>query len=135
MCATAVVFPCAGLCLSLVGQPLEWYHANHVFGPIYMAVVPFRPQLPAPSCDGSSVAHPRCVGGSSSGLAHSSPPHSPPPRRGSPDRLVQYAPGGTPPASVTDWFLLGCGKILVLVQIKIKSDPICVCSAGRCGQR
>lgn len=81
MCATAVVFPCAGLCLSLVGQPLEWYHANHVFGPVYVAVVAFRPQLPVPSCDRSSVAHPRCVCGRSSGLAHGSPPHSPPRKR------------------------------------------------------
>lgn len=40
VCAAMVVF--SSVCPSLVGQHLDWYHANHVFCPVYMALVAFR---------------------------------------------------------------------------------------------
>lgn len=49
------------VCPSRVGQLVEWYDANRVFGFVYMAVVAFSSLLAVPTCSGRSVGHPHVL--------------------------------------------------------------------------
>lgn len=111
----------------LLVKLLEWAHANHVFGLIYMAVVAFRSQLPVPSC-GRSLSLARCVSGSSV-LAHGSSCCSPTQEVALQTDLSSRLLVGPLLLQLQTGFFWDVKKILELVQIEIKSDLICLCSA------